>query len=362
MYQFLIAFVVLILYLALIMWAVVVANSKYANIKTASFMLEADQAVNPGIALGQPCTVSTQCVGWGIGATDSACCDNVCTKKMRDYLGIGWCPKDCKESIGAAPGSCGKGGQQLGQECTLPTDCAGWGAAATDNTCCAGVCTKKMQDYTGIGYCPQECKAAPNAPAGSCSSTWSWPRKEGEPCHNSTDCAGFSGDNSDVACCANTCAKKIRQWNGLPVCPQDCKGSPNASGNTCDSSWTWPRKEGQPCGTHSDCAGSGLAPDAMACCNNSCTKKVRDFAGIGYCPNECRASFGAAPGSCSSNWHWKRQQGEPCAVDTDCEGNWVFGTVACCKQHCVTKDTTLQTCDLDYCVKHPDKCNAPYPQ
>ncbi len=53
--------------------------------------------------------------------------------------------------------------------------------------------------------------------------------------------------------------------------------------------------------------------------------------------------------------------GVPCNVDSDCLGNWSFGTVACCRHHCVDKDVSVQTCD-DYCGRHPDKCTAPYPK
>jgi hypothetical protein len=44
--------------------------------------------------------------------------------------------------------------------------------------------------------------------------------------------------------------------------------------------------------------------------------------------------------------------GQYCILDTDC-ANWsIFGRIACCKNICVRKDVTLQTCDA-YCEKPP---------
>ena len=65
--------------------------------------------------------------------------------------------------------------------------------------------------------------------------------------------------------------------------------------------------------------------------------------------------------TCSSNWSIPRKQGEPCDLDPDCAGWSVFGDVACCNFHCITKDFTLQTCPA-FCEENPDKCNAPYPK
>lgn len=81
--------------------------------------------------------------------------------------------------------------------------------------------------------------------------------------------------------------------------------------------------------------------------------------GVGYCPNECRGCAGCPLGSCG-NWDTPRAQGQPCALDNDCAGWSLFGDVACCNFHCVTKDETVQTCP-SYCNDNPSICSAPYP-
>lgn len=197
-------------------------------------------------------------------------------------------------------------GARQGQTCTLSTDCAGWGPATTDVACCLGVCVQKKADWANIGYCPNECRGCPGCPEGSCG-----------PPYGATAGVG-----------------------GVPA-------------------WHWPRIVGEPCSLNTDCQNFGTSAGDNACCGGICTPVEIDFAGVGYCPNECRGCAGCPVGSCG-DWHTPREQGEPCALDPDCAGWSVFGEVACCNFHCVTKDESVQTCPA-YCDEHPDVCNAPYP-
>src|SRR5207249_1002314 len=58
---------------------------------------------------------------------------------------------------------------------------------------------------------------------------------------------------------------------------------------------------GNACSAHTDCKGWGLGPGDVACCTGICTRKKPDWAGIGYCPNECVGwPFGPA-GTCEQN-------------------------------------------------------------
>ncbi len=182
----------------------------------------------------------------------------------------------------------------------------------------------------------------------------------GATCDLHTDCAGWGPDPHDNACCGNVCTEKIPDYINVGYCPNECKGCTSCALGTCGD-YAFPRAEGEPCALHTDCAGWGPEPGAMACCSNVCTQKVRDYIGTGWCPNECRANPSMDTGTCAYDWSWPREQGEPCNVDSDCLGNWSFGTVACCRHHCVDKDVSVQTCD-DYCGRHPDKCTAPYPK
>ena len=194
----------------------------------------------------------------------------------------------------------------LGGTCALDTDCVGWGPATTASACCNGTCQQKKADWAGVGYCPTECRGCPGCPEGSC----------GPPYGAS---AGVSGM----------------------------------------AAWHWPRIVDEPCNLSSDCEGWGPGATATACCSGFCKTKEVDWAGIGYCPNECRGCAGCPQGSCG-NWHTPRLQGEPCALDNDCDGWSLFGDVACCNFHCITKDETLQTCPA-FCNENPDTCSAPYP-
>ena len=57
---------------------------------------------------------------------------------------------------------------------------------------------------------------------------------------------------------------------------------------------------GEACVLHTDCADWGPATTAIACCKSVCTQKQADWAGVGYCPNECVGYVGGAAGTCTS--------------------------------------------------------------
>ena len=62
-----------------------------------------------------------------------------------------------------------KRGQDKGGSCTVGPDCEGYrGPAQGGNTCCKGTCTTLVKDYTGVYFCPAECKSGPIAKPGSC--------------------------------------------------------------------------------------------------------------------------------------------------------------------------------------------------
>lgn len=98
-----------------------------------------------------------------------------------------------------------------------------------------------------------------------------------------------------------------------------------------------PKGIGSACTLHTDCEGWGPGATAIACCNNKCTQKMKDWAGIGYCPADCVGSPTGKPGTCGI-YSWPREKGEPCKSHTDCKG-WGPGAtqMACCKGKCTQK-------------------------
>ena len=44
-----------------------------------------------------------------------------------------------------------------------------------------------------------------------------------------------------------------------------------------------------------------------------------------------------------------------CTVDWDCDGWSLFGDIACCRNTCVEKNYSLQTCD-SFCTQDPIVC------
>jgi len=193
---------------------------------------------------------------------------------------------------------------ELGGACTLPTDCVGWDAPEDAAACCKGICTTKQKDWMGIGFCPDVCMDAP-APLGkpgSCEDGYSWPRKEGEPCDTVFSCEeGVAGKVGTLTCCNKKCTKQLKDWFGMGYCPKDCMNAPAPLGKkgSCEDGHSWPRKEGEPCDTVFSCEG-GVAGKvgSLTCCDKKCTKQLKDWAGMGYCPKDCIGKFGGKRGSC----------------------------------------------------------------
>jgi len=170
----------------------------------------------------------------------------------------------------------------------------------------------------------------------------------GQPCMVPTDCAGANllvGQPGNTCCGptgSGTCQAKMADWTGINFyCPTECRDSPTSAAGTCSSGNTWPRSPGQPCKLTTDCKG-GVAGvvGAMACCGPAgsgvCTAQVRDWAGVGYCPTDCKDSPTSAAGSCASGNTWPRSITQPCNTHADCAG-WVAGkacTLGCCGGKC----------------------------
>ena len=263
---------------------------------------------------GQPCDTSIACAGWIDGkAGRLACCNGTCQKQIKDYKNdLGFCPNECLDApppLGK-PGSCGSGNtwpRSEGQPCDTSIACAGWvdGKAGT-LACCNGTCQKQIKDYKNdIGFCPADCRDAP-APLGkpgSCGSGYSWPRKENQPCDTSIACEGWvDGKAGTLACYNKTCQKQIKDYkNDLGFCPADCRDAPAPLGKpgSCGSGNTWPRSQGQQCGTHADCKGwKPLTPGTLACCNSTCQPLLKDWDGYGYCAADCVGKAGGSKGTC----------------------------------------------------------------
>ncbi|MEM6286825.1 MAG: hypothetical protein AAF845_06680 [Bacteroidota bacterium] len=63
-------------------------------------------------------------------------------------------------------------GAEIGERCTVGTDCRGYiapvGARTAGTACCNGTCQQTQKDYAGISWCPSVCKSGPFARPGSC--------------------------------------------------------------------------------------------------------------------------------------------------------------------------------------------------
>lgn len=85
------------------------------------------------------------------------------------------------------------------------------------------------------------------------------------------------------------CQNKVRDWAGAYYCASDCVGKFLGSPGTCELGLK--NGIGDKCFFDWDC-GTG------SCCAGQCANKKKDWAGLFWCPNECKSSFFSRQGSC----------------------------------------------------------------
>ena len=250
--------------------------------------------------LGEACTAHHNCIGWGPGLNDVACCSSKCTRKIADWAKVGYCPAECVGLPGGAPGSCGLLGfpRALGEACNLHTDCQGYGPNPTDVACCTAVnsvtsvCTAKVKDFAGVGYCPAECRGGLFDAPGTCNSGLSYPRALGQSCALAVECANWDSSTQATGCCSGTCQELKKDYLGAWFCSSECRACPPTlcGLGTCGIE-PWPRTSGYSCVFETDCA-SGLSCCSDGSSVNKCFAKISDWAGIPQCPAAC---YGCAP-------------------------------------------------------------------
>ena len=112
-----------------------------------------------GVPAGGSCTAHTDCDGYGLGATDMACCQGICEQKKLDWAGVGYCAFECKGCPTCSLGTCPK--RLIGQSCNYSVDCS-------SGSCCNGICQYKRRDWANICYCPNVCVGSFAGAAGTC--------------------------------------------------------------------------------------------------------------------------------------------------------------------------------------------------
>ena len=123
----------------------------------------------------------------------------------------------------------------------------------------------------------------------------------GGECKSSTDCKNWEVTKFASACCSGKCTTKVKKWADMGQCPSECTDAPSPLGKkgSCDSGFSWTRKEGQPCDTDVACENwTAGKVGSLACCNGKCQKQIKNWTGLGYCPADCIGKIGGKQGSC----------------------------------------------------------------
>ena len=111
------------------------------------------------VPAGGSCIYHTDCIGYGPGATDMACCRGICEEKKLDWAGVGYCSFECKGCPTCSLGTCPK--PIIGQSCNFNQDCS-------SGSCCNGKCQYKKRDWANICYCPNTCVGSAFGSSGTC--------------------------------------------------------------------------------------------------------------------------------------------------------------------------------------------------
>lgn len=98
-----------------------------------------------------------------------------------------------------------------------------------------------------------------------------------------------------------------------------------------------PKKPGEACTLHTDCAGYQVFGPSLVCSNGTCKDKVKDWTGEWVVPADCldAPSPLGKPGSCGSGNSWPRKAGQPCDTHLACEGYVALqNTLTCSSGKC----------------------------
>jgi hypothetical protein len=266
----------------------------------------------------QDCVLHTDCESLP-GQIPLGCQDAKCIPMKKDWAGIYYIPKECKDGISADPGTCDSGlswPRKLNEQCNLHTDCEV--IPGQDPLGCQdNKCTTMKKDWAGAWYIPKECMDKPAGTPGSCSRGYSWPRKVNQDCVLNTDCESIPGQ-IPLGCQDAKCTPMVKDWAGQYYNSKECQDRPFGPAGTCNSGLHWPRKLNEQCNLHTDCE---VIPgqDPLGCQDNKCTPMKKDWAGVWYIPKECADKPAGVPGSCSSGYSWPRKVNQDCVLHTDCE-------------------------------------------
>jgi hypothetical protein len=281
--------------------------------------------------IGETCNRPQQCKGHS--STGTHCCKGKCVQKLKDNANIHYCPFECRgksSKPGITPlGSChlSNGSKRKtispklanGKMCLENDHCK-------SNWCHAWKC-KKRYGYDDKGYvCAsnQECADGLFCDGGKCAFKFST-RKINQTCNRGEQCKNHNIlTGAGTQCCAKgsnpkkrgalppfsvgQCTQKKKDWIGAHYCP----------GEVIFGAGEVPL--GEKCNLGTDCLGRNiLTGKGNNCClkdpfnkksGKVCTKKVKDWAGAYYCPEDCRGAAAAPLGTC----HLKGWKGKKCKI------------------------------------------------
>uniref|UniRef100_A0A0G4GNV3 Uncharacterized protein n=1 Tax=Chromera velia CCMP2878 TaxID=1169474 RepID=A0A0G4GNV3_9ALVE len=143
----------------------------------------------------------------------------------------------------------------------------------------------------------------------------------------------------------------VMNWVRNMMCDEIGSDGGNAACANRNSPLALPSQseEGYRCALGRDCGGE------HTCCQNFCRQRIKDWAGIPYCPHECVGRPGWDPGTClePGRIHSPRWKGEECLLHTDCAGGGLGGSVGCCEKKCT--DLQKDHMNVNWC---PHECKG----
>jgi hypothetical protein len=333
---------------------------------------------------GRNCAGGMECLS--SACVDSVCCNSLCSGSCQacNLTGtVGMCtniPKGTDDSACSGTNTCNGMGackREDGQTCSVGFDCLN--NVCSDGRCCATTCTgtcKSCNISGSEGQCVnipagQQDPNASTTCSGSnqCDGNGTCKKILGQTCGGPTEC--LSTFCVDGRCCENTCSMTCMACNiggSEGQCTEIAKGTDDnnpsniCTGNTqsCDGMGGCKKENGQGCtnGT-ADCL-SGFCADGLCCdtaCTTTCMACNLGGANNGKCTNiapgqddnnPANACTGAAQ-SCNGMGACKKDDGQTCAGNTECNSTFCVDGV-CCENACNTtcfscnQATALGTC------------------
>jgi hypothetical protein len=341
-------------------------------------------------ARGEQCSRNSDCANGACGRpdadTDKVCCPS---DEVKSHLLLDYCAGYAEGSACSYDVQCAGNGmvcenyrcqpdkKREGGVCSSNSDCQNLACGREGNTdvkvCCS---SGQTASYLGFDWCSGydnglDCRHDSQCKSGLCDNNKCKPTsgQPGDTCSRDSDCGnracGREGDTDVKVCCASG---QTNSYLGFDWCSnyddgEVCRHNSQCKSDLCDNNRCKPQKlpVNAVCEWNSDCQNAacgriGDVDDAKFCCP---TGQTASYFGFDWCSNEpvgavCKHDAQCQTDNCLNGrcQPLKKQRGEDCSWDADCENDACGREGDVDRKVCCSSDAVGSFMGFDWCANY----------